>query len=78
MLYLEHNKLNIFSVEQMNALNEFCEYLDNNVESAFVDNSKPLTICAQDVLYDFLGVNKVELEKERAHMLKLRNQIVSL
>lgn len=71
MEYTEHKKLEIFSEDQMSALNEFCEYLDANVEAQFVDTeNKPKISSSQDILYDFLGIDKHQLELERKEILK--------
>ena len=70
MKYPECEKLEIFSREQMQALYEFCEYMDGNIEATFVDTeNKPTIHCSQDILYDFLKIDKVKLEKERQSIL---------
>lgn len=70
MKLTECEKLEIFSREQMQALNEFCEYMDGNIEAKFVDEeNKPTIGCSHDILYDFLKIDKVKLEKERQAIL---------
>ena len=70
MEYIECKKLELFSREQMDALNEFCEYLDGHIEARFVDEEKPTIRCSEDMLFDFLQIDKKKLEKERQHILK--------
>ena len=69
MKYIECEKLGLFSREQMGALYEFIEYMDSSIEATYVDTDKPRITCSEDILYDFLKVDRVELEKERQHML---------
>lgn len=69
MQYIECEKLQLFSREQMSALYEFIEYMDGNIEATFVDENKPRVSCSEDILYDFLKIDKVQLEKERQHIL---------
>jgi len=69
--YPECEKLELFNREQMNALYEFIEYMDGNIEATFVDEeNKPRISCSEDILYDFLKIDKVKLEKERQSILK--------
>ena len=70
MKLTECEKLQIFSRKQMDALNEFCEYMDGNIEAQFVDTeNKPIIHCSQDILYEFLKIDKAKLEKERQAIL---------
>ena len=69
MEYTECKKLQLFSEEQMEALNEFCEYMDGNIEAKFVDEEKPVISCSEDILFDFLKIDKKKLEIERQHIL---------
>lgn len=81
MEYTEHKKLEVFSREQMEAIQEFCEYLDGNVELKFVETTKPDISSSEDALFDFLGVDRNKLEKERKHMItntKLSSNFIKL
>lgn len=71
MEYPEHKKLEIFSREQQQALNEFIEYLDNvNNYLVIKQEEHGGTITAQQAFYKMLNVDPYELEQERKQMLK--------
>ena len=69
MKYIECEKLELFSREQMSALYEFIEYMDGNIEATHVDTDKPRISFSEDILYDFLDIDRIQLEIERQHIL---------
>ncbi len=74
MEYKQHKKLEKFSKSEMGAINEFLEFLDNNdfQISCWVSKNgeQPVeqVVKTEDALYEFLGVDKDQLEKERKMM----------